>query len=206
MTFSPTSVQSQGRTVGTITLTAAAPSGGAVVTLSSSNTDVARVPSNVTVAAGSTSTTVNIDASSVTSNTDVTITGTYAGVSRSGTFTVTPPPLEARFTVNSSSKGTNACAVVDADGKLDCEFDASGSFGSIEQFLWKLIIGDSNYEENRTSARASLTPPCSLLSKGDKDSDGAVSMTVELRLRGRNGTTTSAVSRSVKLYREDYCS
>ena len=176
-----------------------------MVTLSSSNTDVARVPSNVTVASGSTSNTFNIDVTSVSSSTTVTVTGTYSGVSKTGTFTVTPTPLEARYTVISASKGANACVVVDDDGKLDCEFDASGSFGNIEQFLWRLILDNDNYDENRSTPKATLSPPCSFLKKGTKGDDESVPMTVELRLRGKDGSSTSASTKSVKLFRGGFC-
>ena len=176
-----------------------------MVTLSSNNTDVARVGANVTIAAGSTSNTVNIDVTSVQSNTTVTITGTYSGVSKTGTFTVTPTPLEARYTVISRTKGANACVVEDVDGRLDCEFDASGSFGNIDQFQWRLILENDNYDENRSTPKASLSPPCSFLHKGTKGDDESVPMTVELRLRGKDGSSTSAVSKAVKLFRGSNC-
>jgi hypothetical protein len=198
-------VSSQGRTVGTITLTAAAPSGGAVVSLSSSNTDVARVSSSVTVPTGSTSNTFNIDVPSVETSTTVTITGTYSGASRTGSFTVTPPALEPRFTVTSSSKGANACVIDEADGHLDCEFDGSGSFGSISQWLWRIIIDNDNYDQDKTGPKFNPSPPCSFLRKGTKGSDDSIPMTVELRLRGKDGTNTSAATKSVKLFRGDFC-
>ncbi len=192
--------------MGTISLTAAAPSGGASVALSSNNTDVARVTSNVTVAAGSTSNTFNIDATTVETNTTVTITGVYSGVTKTGTFTVTPPPLEPRFTVISSSKGTNACVIDGADGHLDCEFDGSGSFGSVAQWLWRITIDGDNYDQNKTSAKFNPSPPCSFLKKGTKSTDDeSVAMTVELKVLGKNGVTSSTVTKSVKLFRGSFC-
>ena len=206
ITFSPSTVVSQGRTVGTVSLTAAAPSGGASVTLSSNNTDVARVSSTVAVAAGSTSNTFNIDVSTVAADTTVTITGVYSGVSKTGTFTVTPPPLEPRFTVISSSKGANACVVDEADGHLDCEFDGSGSFGSISQWKWRLIIAGDNFDQDKNEPKSTLSPPCSFLSRGTKSTtDDSVTVTVELRVVGRNGTTSNAVSRDIKLFRGAFC-
>ncbi len=192
--------------MGTISLTAAAPSGGASVTLSSNNTDVARVTSNVAVAAGSTSNTFNIDVTTVESNTTVTITGTYSGVAKTGTFTVAPPPLEPRFTVISSSRGANACVVDGADGHLDCDFNGSGSFGSISQWLWRITIDGDNYDQNRTVPTINPSPACSFLKKGTKSTDDdSVAMTVELRVLGKNGVTSSAASKSVKLFRGSFC-
>src|SRR6266446_6266139 len=92
---------------GTVTLSGAAPSGGAVVALSSSNTAAARVPSSVTVAAGATSATFTVSTSAVAASTTVSISGTYGGVSRSAPLTVTPvpipPPTLSSLTLNPSS-------------------------------------------------------------------------------------------------------
>jgi hypothetical protein len=74
-----------------LTLSAAAPAGGAVVTLTSSNTAAARVPASLTVAAGQSFATFNVTTSAVAADTAVTITGTY-GVSRSATITVLGAP------------------------------------------------------------------------------------------------------------------
>jgi hypothetical protein len=63
----------------TITMPAAAPTGGAVISLSSSNTDALSVPSTVTVTAGSTTATFTVTTFDVASNTNVTVTATYAG-------------------------------------------------------------------------------------------------------------------------------
>jgi hypothetical protein len=89
---------------GTVTLTAAAPSGGAVVSLSSSNTAVATVPPSVTVPAGSTSAGFTVTTRSVTGSTSVTITAAYGGVTKTAALTVTPqaappPPPPATDTV-----------------------------------------------------------------------------------------------------------
>jgi hypothetical protein len=90
VSVSPTSVVGGTTAQGTITLTGGAPSGGAVVTLSSANTSVVSVPASVTVAAGASSVTFSIGTSAVAANTGVTITATYGGVSRTTTLTVTP--------------------------------------------------------------------------------------------------------------------
>jgi hypothetical protein len=73
----------------TAVLPNAAPSGGAVVTLSSSNPAVASVPASVTVAQGSTvSPSFNITTTGVASNTAVTISATYNGFTYSTALTV----------------------------------------------------------------------------------------------------------------------
>ena len=89
LTLNPTTVNRGDDSTGTVTLTAPAPTGGAVVTLSSSNTNVATVLSSVTIPAGSTSRTFTVSTDRVDNTTTVTISGTYAGVTRSATLTVT---------------------------------------------------------------------------------------------------------------------
>jgi hypothetical protein len=92
VSVSPASVVGGGSAQGTVTLTSAAPTGGAFVTLSSSNTAVASVPASVTVAAGASSAGFSVTTSAVGANSSVTLSGTYQGTSRSTTLTVTPVP------------------------------------------------------------------------------------------------------------------
>lgn len=90
--LNPGSVVGGNTSQGTASLTSAAPPGGAVVTLSSSNTSAATVPASVTVPAGAFSATFTVSTASVTASTSATITGEFGGVTRSATLTVTPPP------------------------------------------------------------------------------------------------------------------
>ncbi|GIV09313.1 MAG: hypothetical protein KatS3mg019_1404 [Fimbriimonadales bacterium] len=90
LTLNPTSVVGGNSVTGTVTLTAAAPAGGFVVNLSSSNTSIASVPSSVTVPAGATSANFTVSTSAVSSSTSVTITAAANGVSRTATLTVNP--------------------------------------------------------------------------------------------------------------------
>jgi RHS repeat-associated protein len=73
---------------GTLTLSANAPTGGATVALSSSDTSVATVPATVVVPAGTNSASFTITTVTVTSNTPVTISGSY-GTTQSAGVTVT---------------------------------------------------------------------------------------------------------------------
>ncbi len=84
--LNPASVVGGTSSTGTVSLTGPAPSGGAVVTLSSSNT-AAQLPASVTVAAGATTATFTITTSAVASNASVTISGTY-GATKTATLTV----------------------------------------------------------------------------------------------------------------------
>jgi len=91
VSLNPSSVTGGSSSTGTVTLSAAAPSGGISVSLSSSNTSAAQVPSIVTVASGATSANFNVTTSSVASTTSVTITASYNSSSAQATLTVNPP-------------------------------------------------------------------------------------------------------------------
>ncbi len=74
-----------------VTLNSAAPAGGTVITLSSSNTALATVPVSVTVAAGATVSPVfSITTAAVTASTAVVITATANGISKTATLTLLP--------------------------------------------------------------------------------------------------------------------
>jgi hypothetical protein len=101
---SPASVTGGNPSTGTVTLTAAAPSGGFVVSLASGNA-AASVPSSVSVAQGGTSATFPISTSAVANSTAVTITASAGGVTRSATLTVNPPGQAATLTVSVTGRG-----------------------------------------------------------------------------------------------------
>jgi hypothetical protein len=118
VSVSPTSVVGGTTAQGTITLTSAAPSGGAVVTLNSANTSAVSVPASVTVAAGASSATFSVNTSGVSANTGVTITATYAGVSRTTTLTVTPTPTTTASLSTVSVSPTSVVGGTTAQGTI----------------------------------------------------------------------------------------
>jgi hypothetical protein len=73
-----------------VTLTAAAPAGGASVSLSSSIPAVASVPPSVTVPARATSATFSVTTAQVTATTSVTISAGLGGVTRTASLSVVP--------------------------------------------------------------------------------------------------------------------
>ena len=91
LTLNPVIVIGGNSSTGTVQLAAAAPSGGIQVSLSSSNSSVATVPSSVTVAAGATSAGFVVTTTAVSAETPVTISASYGGASYSPTLTVTNP-------------------------------------------------------------------------------------------------------------------
>jgi trimeric autotransporter adhesin len=90
LTLSASQTAGGGSVQGTVTLTGAAPAGGAIVALSSSSAS-ATVPATVTVPADSTSATFTISTTAVASNQSVTITAAYGGNSAQAVMSLTPP-------------------------------------------------------------------------------------------------------------------
>lgn len=86
-----TVVGGQRNPTGTVRLTSST-STSLVVTLRSSDTSVATVPSSVTVLSGGSSKTFTVTTRAVTTTKTVTISATAGGVTQSVTLTVTPPP------------------------------------------------------------------------------------------------------------------
>jgi hypothetical protein len=92
MLFTPAAVKGGSATVvtGTVNIDAPAPVGGAVVTLKSSNTALATVPTSVTVPAGATSVTFTLTHFDVTVASMVDITATRDGLNFVRKFTLRP--------------------------------------------------------------------------------------------------------------------
>ena len=106
--LNPTSVIGGASSTGTVTLSAAAPSGGAVVYLSSS-ASAATVATSVAVAAGATNATFTVNTSAVTASTSVTITASYAGSRQTAALNVTP---------SGTPTGTYALTITGGSGNL----------------------------------------------------------------------------------------
>jgi hypothetical protein len=87
LSLSPSTVNEGGSSTGTVRLTAAAPAGGAVVTLSSDNA-VAKVPAAVTIPAGATSATFTVTTGTVQFSQGSMIRATYNGVATSANLMI----------------------------------------------------------------------------------------------------------------------
>ena len=88
---SPNPVVGGNPSTGSVSLTAVAPPGGALVALSSASSAVS-VPANVTVNAGAGSAPFGITTSAVAIQTLATLSASYNGVTKTATFTVNPAP------------------------------------------------------------------------------------------------------------------
>jgi trimeric autotransporter adhesin len=89
LSLNPGSVVGGNASTGTVTLSGAAPSGGAAVTLSSNNA-AATVSASVTVAAGATTASFTVGTAVVSASTTATISANYGGALRTATLTVAP--------------------------------------------------------------------------------------------------------------------
>lgn len=88
LTLNPTTVRGGNSSVGTVTLTAPAPTSGLVVNLSSSNSGKAAVPSTVTVPTGSTTATFNIATTTVSRKIVVSISAAHGGITKSASLAI----------------------------------------------------------------------------------------------------------------------
>lgn len=87
LTLDPPSVSGGGSSFGTVTLSGAAPTGGAVVTLVSSNSSIASVPQSMTVSAGAVSGNFAVTTNPKAAG-SVTITASYGGSKKTAVLTV----------------------------------------------------------------------------------------------------------------------
>jgi hypothetical protein len=123
--LSPSTVTGgQTTTANTLSLVGAAPSGGVVVALSSSNPGVATVPPTVTVAAGSASALFSVATSTVAVSTQVTISAIYNAVTKTATLAVNPNVL---FGVSVSPASVNGGATAQGTATLGGPAPAGGA-------------------------------------------------------------------------------
>ena len=104
VTVNPTVVVGGTSSQGTVTLSGPAPTGGATVTLTSSNTAAAQVPASVVVAAAASTATFTITTSAVSSPTTSTISASFGGTKPTATLTIAHgTPTVASVTLNPTS-------------------------------------------------------------------------------------------------------
>lgn len=185
LSVSPTSVAGGTAAQGTVTLSAAAPSGGALVTLSSSNT-VASVPASVTIPAGATSATFAVTTTSVSASTSSTLTATWGGVSRTATLTVNAPQAAAALsalalnpttvTGGASSQGTVTLTAAAPSGGAVATLSSSNTAASVP---------------------ASVTVPAGATSAAFTVSTTAVSASTAVTISGSFGGVTRSATLTV---------
>ena len=183
----PTSVVGGSTSQGTVTLTAAAPSGGASVSLSSSNTAIATVPTSVTVAAGSTSTGFVVNTSVVTSASNVTIGGSYAGTSKSAVLTVNPLPPVVVSSV--SLNPTSVFGGASSQGTVTLSDLAPGGGA---------LVSLSSSNTSVASVSASVSVPAGLLSANFTVSTVAVASSTSVTISAAFGGSSTGSTLTVQ--------
>ncbi len=104
LTVNPTSIIGGAtNSTATVTLSSAAPTGGANVALTNGDTTAVSIPSSVTVSAGSTSATFTATSHTVSSVHNATLTATYSGSSQQATLRVVPQPVLQSVALNPTS-------------------------------------------------------------------------------------------------------
>jgi hypothetical protein len=207
----PQAVQGQSQPQATVTLASAAPDGGALVLLTSSNTTVARVPTTATVPAGQRSVSFLIDTSTVQTSTSVTLTATYGGASMSFTLAVTSPSLAASFVVRSPSHGVGTCQVSAGASEFDCTLDGSGSSGFVRSWIWTYTVGTDTlgHTAKDSGSKPQIATKCAYLNTatgGDgPNGDRYLNMRVTLQVEDAAGVRSGIVTQSVKLYPNKEC-
>lgn len=198
-------MQGQAPSVATVTLTGPAPAGGAVVSLSTSPIDIARVPNDVTVSSGATTATFNVDTATVPDPAVVVVSANHGGVTRTASLTVTPAALVARFTVNSPSAGPDRCAIVSSGGTVDCELTASTSSGVISQYLWTFNVVSRSRNKNTADGATTPDTDCDLFERASH-SGSSFAMEIVLQVVGRDGVSRSEpVRRTVAVVHNNFC-
>ncbi|HET6782901.1 MAG TPA: Calx-beta domain-containing protein, partial [Pseudoxanthomonas sp.] len=145
---SPNPVTGGQTATGTVTLTSAAPSGGAQVSLSSASSAFS-VPANVSVAQGASSATFPIATVASDTTASGTLSATYAGVTRTSTVTVNAAPLSLSIGDASVTEG--------ASGTAAMTFTVGLSRASIAAVSYNIATADGAATAGSDYAARSLT-------------------------------------------------
>jgi hypothetical protein len=149
--------------VGSVNLTAPAPAGGAVVSLSGA--DPVTVPASVTVPAGSSTAPFTISTKTVGGPTSATISGSYGGASASATLSVTRAEVAtASFGVSGPTE-TSTCELANGGTTLNCTFNGSTSTapGTITAWDWTYGVATTF---TQTTTGPVLTAPTAAAAAG----------------------------------------
>lgn len=138
LSINPASVAGGSTAVGTVTLSSAAPQGGAVVSLWNENAVVATVPSSITVPGGAATGSFNVTTKAVSVPTSLSLLASYNGTNRATVVTVTPatapppppPPQTAALTVAASGRGGERVSSSPAGISVSTGSSGTASFAS----------------------------------------------------------------------------
>jgi hypothetical protein len=207
LSLSASSIVGGNSVIGTVGLTAAAPAGGASVSLSGG--DPATVPASVAVAAGSTSATFTITTRAVGGTIPATITASYGGGSASAVLSVT------RVTVATASFGvtgpteTDTCTLTNGGNTINCTFNGSTSAapGNITAYDWSYAVAKTFAQTTTGPVLAMPAVDCSLLPPPPLPAGTTwFAMTVKLKIHDDQGNVSAeATSGGVRLFPDGTC-
>lgn len=205
--LSAASVAGGGQVIGNVTLSGAAPAGGAVVSLSS--VDPISVPESVTVAAGSRTATFTIATRTVGGTFTGTIAAAYGGVSASAALSVTQPLVAtASFGVASQTE-SETCKVMDGGSALNCAFNGTTSTAPGRIIAWDWSYGVSTSLALTTSGPVLAVPPfdCALLPPAPLPPGNQwFTLTITLRVRDDLGNVSAlAVNNDARVIPQGAC-
>ena len=136
VTASPTTVVGGNSTIGTVTMSGPAPSGGLTVSLIASDSNVS-VPTTISIPAGSSSATFTVSTVPVASTDSPSISATYGGQTKSVGFVISPPTLSVLSVAPASiTGGATATGTLTLTGKaaapgITISLSASGNSVSL---------------------------------------------------------------------------
>ena len=190
LSVSPSTVTGGDSSTGTVTLSAPAPSGGAIVSLASSDTSVATVPDTITVPTGATSTTFPVSTSPVSSSTSVIISGSYNGTAQSASLTVTPPPLPTVTSLSLSPSSVLGGPLGSSTGTVTLSRPAP-SGGA--------VVSLSSSKPSVASVPASVTVPARATSATFTVNTSVFIVSTTVTISGSYNSTTRSASLTVLL-------
>jgi hypothetical protein len=208
ISINPSSVVGGNVATGSVILTAAAPGGGAVVSLSGG--DPITVPASVTVQAGSASATFTVSTRAVGGTMSATVTGSYGGASVSAVLSITRPTVAvatASFGVSGATQ-TDTCTLANDGNTLNCTFDGSSSTapGTIVAWDWSYRVATTFAQ---TTSGPQLTMPgvnCGLLPSPPLPAgDQWLTMIVTLKIHDNLGNVSAEVDSSARLVPQGAC-
>jgi hypothetical protein len=196
VSLNPTSVQGGNTSIGTVTLSSTAPTGGASVSLSSDNA-AATVPASVTVPAGGVSSTFTVTTTAVTALTTATVSASYNGLSKTAALTVTPPASVALVSISlnpasvasfTSSTGTVTLSGAAPAGGVSVSLSSNSTSATVPASV-TVAAGSSTATFTVTTQSVAATTPVTITGVYN-----GVSMTGALTIAPSASTSLSSVS------------
>ena len=207
--LNPSSIGSQSRSVGTVTLTGPAPEGGALVGLATTNRGVATLPATLTIAEGQTSGTFVIESTTVGTPTSVSIVASYGGVSNGATLTVGPQPLRAIIRLNVGN--SHLCgisgngAIAQYVDRYPCSFDGSQSTGDPVLFRWYVRTSVRKHDWQTTNPSSAALTTCAMFTGHPQSAPGQVQVEVGLEVENQRGVRSDVATATMTLETKGSC-